>query len=174
LRKSITRRHRLAGFTIIEVLMAAAVLTVGFMGLVEAVTMCSGMMDEARRQTLATQILNHEIEKVRFYNWDKTKTQPTLILTPIDSSHYPNSPFLDAITASGAIYSLSLSGSFVDPLTNATASVDTGLAEYVVTVTWVVKSSRRDSSGNPVTFTHSRTNTAYFAKYGLNLSDQRS
>ena len=46
--------------------MAAAILTVGFMGLVEAVTMCSGMMDEARRQTLATQILNSEIEKMRF------------------------------------------------------------------------------------------------------------
>lgn len=154
--------------------MAAAVLTVGFMGLVEAVTICSGMMDEARRQTLATQILNNEIEKMRFYKWTDPQLQATVVQNPIDVTHYPDSPFLDAITASGATYSLSLGGSFVDPLTNATAVVDTGLYERVLTVTWVVKTSRRDSSGQPVTFTHSRTNTTYFGKYGLNLSDQRS
>ncbi|HEY4246845.1 MAG TPA: prepilin-type N-terminal cleavage/methylation domain-containing protein [Lacunisphaera sp.] len=174
MRNSATLHRRLAGFTIIEVLMAAAILTVGFMGLVEAVTMCSGMMDEARRQTLATQILNNEIEKMRFYQWTDPQLQATVVQNPIDSAHYPDSPFLDAISASGATYSLSLSGSFVDPLTNANVASDTGLYERIFTVTWVVKSSRRDKSGNPVTFTHSRTNTSYFGKYGLNLSDQRS
>lgn len=154
--------------------MATAILTVGFMGLIQAVTMCSGMMDEARRQTLASQILDDEIGKMRLRSWNSTKTQPTLNQISIDSTNYPNSPFLTAIAASGATYFLSLNVSLVDPTTNATTSVDTGMAEGMITVTWVVKSSRRDGSGNPVTFTHSRSSSTYFGKYGLNLSDQRS
>jgi hypothetical protein len=154
--------------------MATAILTVGFMGLIQAVTICSGMMDEARRQTLATQILNHEIEKIRFFSWDVAKSQPTLIQVPIDSTYDPNNPFLPAIAASGATYTLSRTVSFIDATTNAIATVDTGLAESTITVTWVVKSSRRDGSGNPVTFTHNRSSSTYFGKYGLNLSDQRS
>jgi hypothetical protein len=155
--------------------MAAVILTVGFMGLVEAVTMCSGMMDEARRQTLATQILNHEIESLRLLPWDDPSSTNDIVGLPSGPTAVAiDSQFQSAIAGAGATLSLSRSVSFIDTSTNAISATDTGLREVTFILTWVVKSSRRDSSGNPVTFTHSRTNTAYFGKYGLNLSDQRS
>ncbi len=155
--------------------MAATILTVGFMGLVEAVTMCSGMMDEARRQTLATQILDHEIESLRLLPWDDPSSTNDIVGLPTGPTVVViDSQFQPAIDASGATLTLTRSVSFVDPSTNTNSATNTGLREATFTVTWVVKSSRRDSSGNPVTFTHSRTNSSYFGKYGLNLSDQRS
>ena len=157
-------------------MMAATILTVGFMGLIQAVTMCSNMMDEARRQTLATQILNHEIEKMRFYSWTKIQALALtpVIQLPINSTNNPDSPFLAAIAASGVTYTLTREGSYVDPITMDYTGVDTGIGEYLITVTWVETTSRVDTSGNPVTFTHTRSNSAYYSKYGLNLSDQRS
>ena len=146
--------------------MAAIILTVGFMGLIQAVTICSGMMDQARRQALAAQILDHEIERLRFKSWAQIQT-----LTPpatIDPQ------FDQAVAASGASYTLSSSASYIDPGTNANTATDTGLREITFVLTWVVKTSRRDGSGNPVTFTYTRVNSAYFGKYGLNLTYQRS
>ena len=144
------------------------------MGLIQAVTMCSGMMDEARRQTLANQIINHELEKMRLYNWAQIKGLPDLDKLSINLTNNSDSPFLTAIDASGAVYFLSRSGSFVDPNTNTYSGTDTGIGEYNITVTWIVTTSRTDGAGNLVTFTHSRSNSAYYGKYGLNLSDQRS
>jgi len=154
--------------------MAATILTVGFMGLIQAVTITSGMMDTARRQTLAAQILEHEIEQLRFKSWAYIQGLPDLPPTTIDSINFPNSPFLSAVTASGAIYSLSSTSSYIDPSTSADTGTDTGLREVTFTVTWVVTTSRHDDSGNLVTFTSSRVNSAHFSKYGLNLTYQRS
>lgn len=154
--------------------MAATILTVGFMGLIQAVTMCSGMMDEARRQTLANQIINHEIEKMRLYSLSKLQLVADIDKVPINSTNNADSPFLTAIASSGAAYFLSRTSSYIDPNTNTSSASDTGISEYSITVTWIVTTSRRDGAGNLVTFTHSRSNSAYYGKYGLNLTDQRS
>jgi Tfp pilus assembly protein PilV len=150
---------------LVEVMMAATILVVGFMGLIETMAVSSGMMDSARRQTLAAQILSNEIEKLRFKTWPQiqTLTPPTTI----------DPQFAPAIAASGATYSLSSSVSFVDPNTNTYTGTDTGLREVTLTVTWVVPTSRSDA-GAPLSFTYSRTSSAYFGKYGLNLTAQRS
>ena len=64
-------------------MMAAIILTVGFMGLIQAVTICSGMMDQARRQTLAAQILDDEIERLRFKSWAQIQTlTPSTTIDP--------------------------------------------------------------------------------------------
>lgn len=151
-------------------MMAAVILTVGFMGLIQAVTMTSGMMDQARRQTLAAQILTHEIEKLRFKTWAEiqTLTATTPTAPTVDSQ------FSEAIATAGATFNLSRAVSYVDPTTNANTATDTGLREVTFTLTWTVATSRRDDSNNPVTFTYTRVNSAYFGKYGLNLSYQRS
>jgi len=138
--------------------MASLILVVGFMGLIEAVTISSGMMDTARRQTLAAQILNHELERLRFKTWDEIKN-----LTP-NSAIDPQ--FNQAIAASGATFTLS--GTVTDVTT------DHLLREVTYTVTWKVKTSRHDDSGGVVVFEYKRSNSAYFGKYGLNLSYQRS
>ena len=146
--------------------MATVILTVGFIGLIEAVTITSGMMSNARRQTLASQILDNEIEKLRFKSWTEIQT-----LTPPSTI---DSKFTAAIASSGASYSLSSTISYIDPATNSFTAVDTGLRAVTFTVTWVVTTSRHDQSGAPLIFTYTRLNSAYFGKYGLNLTYQRS
>ncbi len=144
--------------------MASLILVVGFIGMIEAVGLGSNMMDAARRQTLAAQILNHEIEKLRLSSWTNGSTGindlaagPTTIT--IDSQ------FTTAIAATGATYSLSRSVSDV---------VSGSLREVTFTVTWVVTTSRLDTGGALLTFTYTRINSAYYGKYGLNQSYQRS
>lgn len=57
------------GFTIVEVMMASVILVVGFIGMIQAVTIGSEMLATARRQTIAAQILNHEMERLRMVSW---------------------------------------------------------------------------------------------------------
>lgn len=163
-----------AAFTLVEVMMAGMILTVGFIGMIQAVTVCSGMMDQARRQTLAAQILNNEIEQLRLKSWPEIQALGNAAKTEINQVNYPSSLFLDTIENSGATYSLIRDVSYIDPGTNANTATDTGLREVTFTVTWDVATSRRDSGGNPVKFTYTRMISTYFGKYGLNLSYQRS
>jgi prepilin-type N-terminal cleavage/methylation domain-containing protein len=173
LRKTAIRHRLIPGFTLIEVMMAATILTVGFMGLIKAVTITSGMMDEARRQTLAAQILNHEIEKLRFLPWDDPLSTNDIVGLPAGPSTIAiASQFDSARTSLSDDLTASAQVSF--SATRSVADIATNLREVTVTVTWIVKSSRRDYSGNPVTFTYTRVNSAYFGKYGLNLTYQRS
>ncbi len=159
--KSAASNRPAHGFTLIEVMMAATILAVGFIGMIQTMTVSSNMMDAARRQTLASQIINHEIEKLRFASWS------TISGLPIASTAVTiDSQFSAAIAASGASYTLSRTLTRPDPATN--------LREVNFTVTWVVTTSRRDSSNNLLSFTYSRSNSAYFGKYGLNLTYQRS
>ena len=66
-----------AGFTLIEVGIAALILVVAFIGMIRALTFTSGLMDHARRQTVATQILTHEIEQLRLRSWTEISALPT-------------------------------------------------------------------------------------------------
>jgi len=141
--------------------MAAVILVIGFIGMIEAVTISSGMMDHARRQTLAAQIINHEIAKLRFADWATISALPTAsTAVTIDSQ------FTTALAASGATFTLARTVTSPDPVTN--------IRQVNFTVTWVVTTSRLDSFGNRLTFTYRRTNSAWYGKYGLNLSYQRS
>jgi prepilin-type N-terminal cleavage/methylation domain-containing protein len=151
------------GFTLVEVMMAATILVVGFIGLIQAVTVSSAMMDTARRQTLASEIINHEIEKLRLVPWSVVTGTDIVGLPAGPTSVAIDAQFNAAIAASGAAFSLSRS--VADPVAN--------LREVTFTVTWVVTTSRR-SGGSLLTFTYTRKNSAYFSKYGLNLTYQRS
>lgn len=155
-------------------MMATVILTVGFMGLIEAVTICSGSMDQARRQTLATQILDHEIERLRFLPWDDPASVNDVVGLPagptallIDSQFDAARVSLGDNLSTTATVKFSASRSVTD-------LVATSARQVTITVTWEVSSSRRDPSGNPVTFKYTRVNSSYFTKNGLNLTYQRS
>ena len=64
--KSAASNRPAQGFTLIEVMMAATILVVGFIGMIQTMSVSSTMMDAARRQTLASQIIDLEIEELRF------------------------------------------------------------------------------------------------------------
>src|SRR3954462_1301399 len=89
-----SRCRSAAGFTIVEVMMAAAILVVGFMGMIQAITIGSEMLATARRQTLAAQIITFETEKLRLVSWSGMPAAGTSTIT-IDSQ------FTSAIAACG-------------------------------------------------------------------------
>jgi Tfp pilus assembly protein PilV len=198
---------------LVEVMMASVMLVVGFIGMIEAVTISARMMDSARRETLATQIINHEIEKLRFRPWTNGSTGindlPTASTSvAIDLPFWPawsaaapysvnsvvsygglyyrcilahssqlptNTTYwtatvtpatTDIVVTNGATYTVARTLTSSDPVTN--------IREVNFTVTWVVKTSRRDSSNSQLSFTFTRSNSAWYGKYGLNLTYQRS
>ena len=154
--------------------MAAVILLVGLIGMIEAVVIGAGMMDNARRQTLAAQILSHHAEKLRLLPWDVTTAAPNELcindLTTTSTAVTIDSQFATAIAASGATFTLTRT------VANVTTDAlgNTNMREATFTITWVVNTSRRDASDNLLTFTYSRTMSAYYGKYGLNLTYQRS
>ncbi len=135
--------------------MASVILVVGFMGMIQAITIGSEMLATARRQTLASQILEHEIGKLRLTAWSSLPTVGTAT-TSVDSH------FNDAITSCG------LTASSIT-LSRTTADVTTDLKEISFTITWTVTPSSAAASR-----TYTRRVTAFFGKYGLNNTIQRS
>ncbi|MDQ5979245.1 MAG: hypothetical protein QG602_2219 [Verrucomicrobiota bacterium] len=163
------------GFTIIEVMVASVILVVGFMGMIQAITMGSEMMATARRQTLAAQILEHEIGKLRLTAWASL---------PAESSNTPvtiDPHFATAISSCGLTTTdITLSRTTTIPVAN--------LKEVTFTLTWT-KSGSNAAAATPsgswfeqlafyrpssAARTYTRKATAFFGKYGLNHSIQRS
>lgn len=168
--------RRSDGFTIVEVMMAAVILVVGFMGMITAITLGSEMIATARRQTIANQIIAHESEKLRLKSWSYL----TNTLTSASAATYSSdsAELNTAITTSGVTFSLAIS----------VATVTTDLREVTFTVSWTKSGTTTASSApsgswlNQLTFyrptaiarTYTRVGVAYYTKYGLNLSTQRS
>lgn len=158
-------RSREAAFSLVDVMMGAVILVVALMGTIQAVTIGSEMLATARRQTLASQIMDHELEKLRMASWTTISglaDGPTTVT--IDSQ------FASAVVAAGANFSLSRSVAYVDPTSSslAAAGTTTSLREVTFTVTWVVV-----PSGFTASRTYTRSKSAFFGKYGLNLSYRR-
>ena len=92
----IPRRRRAAGFTIGEVLAALAILTFVFISSISALSVGFKMLEEARASTLASQILQSQIENIRVRSWAEVEAMaadPSYRTFPIeiDSSlaHFP-------------------------------------------------------------------------------------
>ncbi len=159
-------------------MMASLILTVGFVGVIEAVTVSATAMDLARRQTLATQIMEHEFEKLRLLPWDVAVAAPNELaindLTTSSTAITIDSQFDAARLALGDNKSATAPVRFSLARTLTASNPVTNIREVNFTVTWVVKSSRRTDAGTQVSFTSSRSNSAWFGKYGLSLSYRQS
>lgn len=193
-----------AGFTLIEVGIAALVLVVAFIGMIRALTFTSGLMDHARRQTVATQILTHEIEQLRLRSWAEISALPTTatVMAWNAASAYVVSDLVSVngtwrrciaantgiaptedeslnndywVTYSGPIANTGISDGATYTVSRTATPLSThAMREVTFIVTWTVVSGRRKADNTPLVFTYSRVNTAYFGKNGLNLTYQRS
>src|SRR5664279_1009776 len=72
---------RTSGFTIVEVAMATAVLAIALAGMVQAMGVGSEMLDTARKQTIASQVIQSEIERLRMLTWTTGSLPPDLNVT---------------------------------------------------------------------------------------------
>jgi uncharacterized protein (TIGR02598 family) len=156
-----------SGFTLIEVALASTILLVGFVGMVEALAIGAEMLDTARKQSIAAQIIQGEIDYLRMQDWN-TMVQVLSNQSQIRLDTNPSNP------NSGCrhLYGTSLSNIPIRSLTYG----------------WQVTNVRTDGSGNPVlrqvTITvtwasitgkpHSRSANVYIGKYGLNVSYKKS
>lgn len=172
------------GFTIVEVMMASVILVVGFIGMISSITVCSEMLATARRQNLATQIISHELEKLRYVDFatiDGYAAGPTTLT--IDAQ------FNNGIVACGLTTDTSNSANPYITLNRTVSEVVSGsLCQVTFTVTWQKSGTTTAAtaatgswltslslSGNaPIQRTYVRKGVGFFGKYGLNLSVQRS
>lgn len=142
--------------------MAATVIVVAFFGMIQAVTVGSEMMATARRQTLASKLMDHELEQLRLQSWstiDGYAAGPTTLT--IDNTH----PFHAALQGSGATFVLTRSVASVSGLAN--------VKEVTFSVSWTVNANWKVAGATP-TRTYTRSKSGYYGKYGLNLAYQRS
>jgi L,D-peptidoglycan transpeptidase YkuD (ErfK/YbiS/YcfS/YnhG family) len=154
---------------VVEVMMATLILMVGFIGLIEAITVTTNAMDHARRQSLATQILAHYTEELYLARWSTISAISTNSTTlTIDSQFNEARQALGDDLTTGAVvrFTLRRQATDPDPLTN--------VREVKFTVTWVVKTSRTNASGTRISFTHTRSSSAWYGKNGLHLSFNQS
>jgi Tfp pilus assembly protein PilV len=63
------KRPQIAGVTLVEVMLAAALLAMSVVGMIQAVTYGSQMLDVSRKQTVAAQIIRTEIDKLHLTDW---------------------------------------------------------------------------------------------------------
>jgi trimethylamine:corrinoid methyltransferase-like protein len=156
-------------------MMASVILVVGFMGMIQALTLGSEMMATARRQTLANQILTHEIEKLRLQSWSTVSGLTTSSTTITVDSQFDNMVSTCGLTSSDIT------------LTRTAADMTTDLREVTFTLTWS-KSGSSTAAATPtgswldqlafyrpsaIARTYTRKMSAYFGKYGLTLNAQR-
>ena len=62
--RSALRAQRREAFTLVEVMLAAAVMLAGVVGMIQVIASGSEMLDLARKQTIAAQIIQNEIGKL--------------------------------------------------------------------------------------------------------------
>jgi len=164
--------------------MAAVILVVGFIGMIQSITIGSEMLATARRQNLAAQIINHELGKLRLVDFatiDAYAAGPTVIT--IDSQ------FSTGITACGLTTDTSNSTNPYIKLERSVSDVVVGsMCQVTFTVTWQKSGTtaaataasgswlnKLSFSGNaPIRRTYVRKGVGFFGKYGLNLNLQRS
>ena len=157
------RRLRQKAFTLVEVLMAAVLLLAGIVGMIQAVASGSQMLDLARKQTLASQIIQNEIGKLHQATWttvsaytNNNPTLGTLITSTITDS--TNSSY----QSGSVVFQNFKCYRFVE-------DVRTDLRKITFSVMW-------DSGnvGRTYVKTRTRTGSTYVGKNGLYVSYQRS
>jgi Tfp pilus assembly protein PilV len=164
-------RRNPRAFSLIEVMMGATILVVGFIGLIQAITLNSAMLDTARKQQIAAQIIDGEFEALHSASWSSVSaladgTTYTITVDSAGNASGSTSRFeLDNNTQLLALaggFQCSLTSSWLRP-SGASAGTVTFL-KITCSVTW---------TGN-TGHVYTRSTDAYFGKYGLNLSYQKS
>jgi len=159
-----------SGFTLVEVALAATILLVGFAGMATALMVGSEMLDTARKQTIATQIMQGEIERLHMLSWSdpdlSVTTAPQDVKVMSDSSvaillwNHNNNITLPTPPAPVKVKELSLLFQCVREVQDVHPGE---LRQITLTASWT------SITGKP----HSRSCNAYIGKNGLNVSYQK-
>ena len=140
-----SRNSRTDAFTLVELMVASAVMLAGIVGMIQVVISGSEMLDVSRKQTVAMQIIHTQIESIRLSDWTTVNTLPTSATSvAINSSLQP--------VSSGFTCQRTIS------------LVKTNLKQITFTVVWYGNTGRR----------YSRSGSTYVSKNGLYVTYQRT
>jgi Tfp pilus assembly protein PilV len=142
-KRSILRAH--GAFTLVEVLMAAVIMLVGVVGMIDAIKIGSEMLDLSRKQTIAIQIIHSEIDRVRLSSWTDVQQLPATLSYDLSKIGFQG-----------------INQGFA--CTRVVSDVRTDLKKITYTVTWKGNTGR----------SYSRSSSTYVGKNGLYVAYQRS
>lgn len=156
--------------------MALAVVVVGVVGMMQAVSYGAEALDTSRKQQVAQQLVTGELERLRAGAWSTIANLPGTATITInaagaisgDTLYFALSNFTatatddnSALAAAAAGYSCALSSTRLRPASATATTVTFVKLAYVVT--WTSSSGRR----------HSRRTESYLGMNGLHLSYQQ-
>ena len=75
------------GFTLIEVMMAAGVMILALVGMIQVIVSGSEMLDMSRKQTIAMQIIHGQIDNIRLSDWSTISTYPSSRTVNVDDAN---------------------------------------------------------------------------------------
>lgn len=149
------------GFTLIEVLLAAVVMLAGIVGMMQAVTSGSEMLDMSRKQAIATQVIHGEIEKIRTLDWAHIQALPSTetvdLSTDLNASNFSASASFKSITQGFRCVRV------IAPVLRSDNVIKSDQKQVTYTVSWV------GNTGH----SYSRSSTTYVGKNGLYVAYQR-
>lgn len=134
-----------SAFTLVEVMIAAAVMVGGIVGMIQVIVSGSEMLDVSRKQTVAMQIIHGQIDNVRLTDWTTVNgwsSGPTTLT--ISSSFQTVAPGFSC--------------------KRTVTTVKSNLRQVTFTVQWT------GNTGRP----YSRSGSTYVGKNGLYVTYQRS
>ncbi len=161
------------GFTILEVALAATVLALTLVGMIQVIDSGSEMLDLSRKQTIAAQILHSEIDQLRLQSWPIVSTYPA---GPIQFTTILGQTAYDPILAGLA---QQLGGTFPYTLKRTVACVQPSqpdllpispypnpplLLQVTFTINWIGVTGH----------SYTRTSTTFVGQNGLSVAYQRS
>jgi len=141
------RRARTHAFTLLEVMLAAAVLLLGIMGMTQVIISGTEMLDVARKQTIAAQMIHAEIDQVHLEDWTTVLAYRNVTTTQaIDTLTTGNLGYPELVTYKNITKGFNIT---------RTAAYVTGRTDQLLitfTVTWTGNTGRA----------YSRSCTTYF------------
>lgn len=148
---------RPAAFTLIEVMVAVAVIGVLFVSLYSGMSSGFALVNSARENLRATQIILERMEVMRLYSWSQVNSNG-FIPTTFTASYYPptvSTNSEDSRSTSGGIVYYGTVTTNVAPVNDAYA---TNMRLITITLTWT------NANG---TFKHTRTMETFISANGL-------
>jgi prepilin-type N-terminal cleavage/methylation domain-containing protein len=160
-----------SGFTLVEVLTAAAIAAVIFMAVFASVSVSFGLLTTTRQNLRATQIMVSRLEGLRLEAWDTTNGLTQLfnsgyVPTNFTESFYPlglNGTTNDGISYYGQMAVSQLGAGNTNVFGNTPPSYATSMAIVTVTLKWTNSTTGLNDVGK----IHTRTMSTLVAQYGL-------
>lgn len=167
MKMTFTTRGPQIGFTLVEALVATAVVSIFFVALYTGIAQGFGIMSNAREDLRANQILVDKMEEMKLYRWDQITsfgTQTSFIPTNFTEAYYPSGTNLSAQTTTfGQASTQNTNGNFryygsvsITNVTFTNTAYSTNMREVTISVAW--------TNGAKA---HRHEMTTYVSEYGM-------